>query len=308
MHKYYLGIDGGGTKTKLIVMNDLEQVIYEAVGGPSSVDTVDEQTTLTNIQNALIPFFGQYKDAIFESIFAGIGGIVFESDSLKVVHLLRNLHGVETQTIIQARNDMENALFSGLCFDEGITLIAGTGMVAFGRDTFGNTHKCGGWGYKVGDEGSGYDLGLKAIKHVIRALDSRLVMTDFAKEITTQMGINIATDIVPWMNSNYTNRTVIADLAPVVTKHANLGNAFAQKIIDEATSELALAVQGVYHQLKFRNEKLVIVGSLGNSNGYFKDSLHQKIHQISQSMEITGPQIDPALAAAMMALKNSKRK
>jgi N-acetylglucosamine kinase-like BadF-type ATPase len=306
MNKYYLGIDGGGTKTKVVVIDNHENMIYEAVGSPSSIDTVDGEKTFLSIEKALDEFFKVNPDVFFTSIFAGIGGIVFETDYKYVENLLSGLKGVNNDTLIQARNDMENALYSGLCFNEGIVLIVGTGMVAYGRDTYGNTHKCGGWGYKVGDEGSGYDLGLKAIKHVVRVLDNRLARTDFAEEIATHIGIKQATDIVPWMNLNYTNRTVIADLAPIVTKHANLGNSFAKEIVDEATSELALAVQGVYHQLKLKNEKLVIVGSLGNASGYFKNQLHQKIHRISQFIEIIGPQIDPALAAAMMALKNMK--
>ena len=306
MNKYYLGIDGGGTKTKVVVIDNHENMIYEAVGSPSSIDTVDGEKTFLSIEKALDEFFKVNQGVFFSAIFAGIGGIVFEADYKYVVNLLSGLKGVNNDTLIKARNDMENALYSGLCFHEGIVLIVGTGMVVYGRDTYGNTHKCGGWGYKVGDEGSGYDLGLKAIKHVIRVLDHRLTLTDFAAEIATHIGITQATDIVPWMNLNYTNRTVIADLAPIVTKHANLGNAFAKEIVDEATSELALAVQGVYHKLKLKNEKLVIVGSLGNASGYFKNQLHQKIHGISRFIEITGPQIDPALAAAMMALKNTK--
>lgn len=302
--KFYLGIDGGGTKTKVTIIDSTNTVVYENVGGPSSIDTVSAKQTLENIQHALEPFYQDYPDIIFESVFAGLGGIVFESDFIHVENLLKKLPGVRPETIVKARNDMENALYSGLCFKEGITLIAGTGMVAFGKDTHGTVHKSGGWGYKIGDEGSGYDLGFQALKHVIRALDSRCEMTDFGKEIAIHLNLDNATDIVPFMDRYSNDRTKIASLAPFVTQYANLGNPYAKKIVDIATSELAQAVEAVYKKLRLNRKILVVVGSVGNVSGYFKDQLYRKINQIDKEIEIIQPQIDPSLAAAIIALQN----
>jgi len=215
---------------------------------------------------------------------------------------------VDQHTLLTARNDMESALYSGLCFDEGMTLICGTGMVAFGRDTHGNAHKSGGWGFKVGDEGSGYDLGFQAIKHMIRAFDGRLEKTDFAIDIAQNIKLKEAHDIVVFMDARSNDRTYIANLAPIVTKHADLGNRYAKRIIDQATSELALAVQGVYQQLTLIKKTLVIVGSLGNTSGYFKEKLHQKILEVDPKIEIIKPKVDPAYAAAIMAHLNNHKK
>jgi N-acetylglucosamine kinase-like BadF-type ATPase len=307
MH-YYLGIDGGGSKTKVIVIDEQKTILYEGHGGPSSIDTVDESTTFANINQALQGFYEQYPDCSFCSIFAGLGGIVFESDYAKVQDLLKKLKGVDQHTLLTARNDMESALYSGLCFDEGMTLICGTGMVAFGRDTHGNAHKSGGWGFKVGDEGSGYDLGFQAIKHMIRAFDGRLEKTDFAIDIAQNIKLKEAHDIVVFMDARTNDRTYIANLAPIVTKHADLGNRYAKRIIDQATSELALAVQGVYQQLTLIKKTLVIVGSLGNTSGYFKEKLHQKILEVDPKIEIIKPKVDPAYAAAIMAHLNNHKK
>lgn len=298
---YFLGIDGGGTKTKVVVIDDQDQIIYEGSSGPSSIDTVTNEETLNSFKTALNPFYIKYQNITFESIFCGLGGIVDEDDYHHVESLLKNLNGVNDSTYIRARNDMENALYSGLCFDEGMTLICGTGMVAYGKDTFENTHKAGGWGYKEGDLGSGYDLGMRALRHVIKAYDGRQSQDEFSKDIADQIGLKKANDFVDIMDQYYLNRTWIASLSPLVTKHANLGNVYAKEMIDLATDELALSVRAVFNNLRLKEKVLVIVGSLGNSGGYFVNQLHKKITEIDPYINIIKPIVDPALAAAKMA-------
>ena len=296
---YYLGIDGGGTKTKVAVINSEDQVIFIGTSGPSSIDTVSSEETLEAFHDALKSLYQQYPHIKFSKVFAGIGGIVTEKDIHDVENILRRIKGTTEKTIVRARNDMENALYSGLCFDEGISLICGTGMVAFGLDTFGHTHKAGGWSYKEGDAGSAYDLGNQALKAMIRAFDGRYPMSEFAKEIAKTVGLKKAMDIVNIYNQ--LDRTAIARLAPIVTKHANLNDPTALKIVETATDELKLAVQAVYQKLKLKEPKLVIVGSLGNAKGIFSQRLHEKIKTIDSNINITKPIVDPAEAAAMMA-------
>lgn len=298
---YYLGIDGGGTKTKVVVIDDQDQIIYEGSSGPSSIDTVTSEETLNSFKTALNLFYIKYQNITFESIFCGLGGIVDEDDYHLVESLLKNLNGVNDSTYIRARNDMENALYSGLCFDEGMTLICGTGMVSYGKDTFENTHKAGGWGYKEGDLGSGYDLGMRALRHIIKAYDGRKSQDEFSKDIADQIGLKKANDFVDIMDKYYLNRTWIASLSPLVTKHANLGNVYAKEMIDLATDELALSVRAVFNNLRLKEKVLVIVGSLGNSGGYFVNQLHKKITEIDPYINIIKPIVDPALAAAKMA-------
>lgn len=296
---YYLGIDGGGTKTKVAVIDQEDNIIYIGTSGPSSIDTVSDAKTLEAIREALESFDTLHQDVVFSAVFAGLGGIVKEHDQDQVETLLKNLKGISRDTIVRARNDMENALYSGLCFDEGISLICGTGMVAFGKDTYGNTHKAGGWSYKEGDAGSAYDLGLQALKSMIRSYDGRYPKTAFAIDVAKAVGLHQPMDIVEIFNR--LDRTAIASLAPLVTRHADQKDAFALSIVEHATDELVLAIQAVDCNLTLRDKKLVIVGSLGNAEGIFKKRLHEKIKTKIKDIGIIAPQVDPAVAAAMMA-------
>ena len=298
----YLGIDGGGTKTKVVIIDQNEHIIYENTGSASSIDTVSNDETYLVIKNALSPYFDAHPNHVIDACFAGLGGVVFESDYHVVEDLIRKLPYIKEHAIIQARNDMENALYSGYCFEEGIALISGTGMVAFGKH-HDKTHKASGWGYKEGELGSAFHLGTEAIRYLIRAFDARVEKDDFARDIAHIVEMNKTTDIMDVLDRYYDQRTKVASLAPIVTKYANLNHPYAKSIVDQATDECALAIHAVYQQLSLKSPTLVIVGSLGNSDGYFKDQLHKKIKQIDAHMNIIKPLIDPAFAAALMAKK-----
>lgn len=300
--RLYLGVDGGGTKTKVSIIDDREKLIYEEVSGPSSTDTVPLAETISAINEAIKPYFDKNPNRKLDGCFAGLGGIVFPIDGLKVERGLRGLPYFKPTASIVVRNDMENALFSGACFEEGIALISGTGMVAFGKDIH-RSHKAGGWGYKEGELGSGFHLGTEAIRYAIRAFDGRVEKDDFAVEIAKSIGLTQATDIIAVMDDFYDDRTKIASLAPIVTMFANQHNEHAKKIIDLATDECALAVKAVNNSIFMKNKTCVIVGSLGNSRGYFKEQLLKKIKEIDPYMNIIDPVLDPSFAAALMSKK-----
>lgn len=298
---YYFGVDGGGTKTKVAIIDDAGKLLYIGQSGPSSIDTVSIGDTIAAIEMAASEFLAKHPGFYVSGLFAGLGGIVTDEDCVMVETHLRRLSFVCATTVVRARNDMENALYSGGLFSEGMALICGTGMVAFGMDASGKRHKAGGWGYREGDFGSAFDLGSQALKHVIQVADGRIENSAFAEEVANRIGMVRADDIIKVHDRYYGNRTLVASLAPIVTRHANMGNLHAKRIVDEATQDLAIAVDAVNRHLNLFEKSLVIVGSLGNSGGYFQEQLHRRIREKDASIRILSPIYDPAVAAANMA-------
>lgn len=295
----FLGIDGGGTKTKVIIINEEKKVLYEGTSGPSSLDTVGESITIKHINEALSHYS---VNESFTAVFAGLGGVSDDYYKARLNDLLRHVVGVSEETLRLSASDMENALASGLYFEEGLALIAGTGMVAYGKNKENITHKAGGLGYKEGDLGSSYDLGINAIRSLARALDNRYQKTAFTDDLQAELGISTASEIATLMDKWQNERTKIANLAPFVTKHANLGNRYAIDICNQASRELALSVKAVQDTISLATPKLVVVGSLGNSGGYFKEALHGYLKTFIPGIEIIEPKVDPAYAAALLAL------
>ncbi len=292
----YLGVDGGGTKTKVIVINEEKEVLYEGIGGPSSIDTVSIEQTISSINEALNTFSKTNKQS-FKSVFLGLGGIATQKDIDLVEKAAKAIFFVDESTKITARNDTLNALASGNHYDDGIVLICGTGMNCYGNKD-GITHKSGGWGYKSGDQGSGYYLGIEAIKYMIKGYDGRIEKSPFLETIFNELKVEDIINIPHILDQ--LNRTQIASLAPIVREFATKGDTYALDILARGAKELALCVEAVYKRVNSLN--LVVVGSLGNI-GIYKDMIHNEIKKINPSFKIQSPTLDPALASAHLAYK-----
>lgn len=291
--KLYLGVDGGGTKTKVVVINELGKELFVNESGPSSIDTVEIEETILNIEKALKPY---PLDKPFAGAFIGLGGIVNEEDKSLVKDALKKLSFFDNKTSIYVESDVINALASGNNFKESIVLICGTGMACFGNNN-GKTHKAGGWGKDSLDEGSAYYLGLMALIYTMKAYDKRIKKSPFLEDVYHSLKINDVSEFER-IFKNYT-RTEIASYAKYVTKHEN--DLYALEIMEKGTSELTLCVKAVYQEIKLKNPNIVLVGSLANNNTIYKKMLHEKIKAIDENFKIITPKKDPALAAAFLA-------
>ena len=304
--KYYMGIDGGGTKTRVCIIDETMQKITFGSSGPSSIDTVDLSVGINNIMSAMDEAGKQTKDDyIIYGIFAGLGGMVSNQHHRLIESQLRKLPRLSQDCQIIAKNDMETAYLSGGFVDQGIALIIGTGMVCFGRNAKGITHKAAGWGFKEGEAGSAYDLGRQAIKKAIRSFDGRLKPTAFTKAVLETLEIAYPIDVIIKMDELWGERTKVAELAKMVTKYANLEDSHAKDICIEATKEIALSVYAVANKLKLKKASLVVIGSLGNAEGFFKSQLQEQIKALLPNLELIKEPLDPAFAAALYSKDHS---
>lgn len=125
----------------------------------------------------------------------------------------------------------------------GVALIAGTGSSAFGRAADGRSKRCGGWGYLLGDEGSGYAIGRAALQHSLRAIEEKS-RDALADKVITSLGVNTVTELTRAIYGNGDPRHTVAGLCRLVSKLADEGDAVAQQIFAVAAVDLAeLAVR-----------------------------------------------------------------
>ena len=165
--KYYLGIDGGGTKTSFIIINQDNEIIYRNKTSPSAIDTVSKD----DIKKVFIEGTKDFKYKV-DSVFAGIGGITNDVERKMIIDIIKELEICDKNTKIDANNDVYNAIYGGLGGKDGIIIIAGTGSVCFGKHN-NMTARAGGYSYKEGDGGSSYYLGYRALQHLARVIDGR---------------------------------------------------------------------------------------------------------------------------------------
>jgi N-acetylglucosamine kinase-like BadF-type ATPase len=176
---YYLGIDGGGTKTTCAV-GDESQLLATALAGPSNIVRVGDSQTRESLEQAVrqaCTAAGITPAQVARTCIGGSGAAHPES-AAKIGHILAAI----LPTPIDVVGDMQIALEAAFDTGPGVVVIAGTGSIAYGRDPQGNTLRAGGWGFAVGDEGSAHWIGRAAITAVLRAADrSSETFEDFTK-------------------------------------------------------------------------------------------------------------------------------
>ena len=276
-HKYYLGVDGGGTKTAFALINEQKELIYLKEVGPSSLDTIDEQQIINVIYEGT-------KDinVKVDSIFLGIGVDI-----------------VKKETKIDAGNDIISAFYGALSGEDGIVCIAGTGSVCYAKNKDQNI-RIGGINYIEGDPGSAYDLGIHALRYLAKVIDYRKKGGPFADALKDATKINNYEDITKYFIE--AKRTDIASLAKLVTENSNDIN--AKKIIKDSVNELLLMIKTAFKKLHFEGEtKISIIGSLGNSNTLYKTYLLEGIKKISSNLKFVQKINEAYIGSALKAME-----
>lgn len=251
-HMFAVGVDGGGSKTLAVVVDEQGHERGRAVAGSSNHTGVGIEQAVRSIDSAVEEAARQAGCLLpLSSGWFGLAGIDRRDDYELLLPYLRPL-----ARDIRLTNDAELVL-SGLPGGVGIALIAGTGSIALGRDAWGTTARSGGWGHIIGDEGSGYVLGLRCLQAVARATDGRGQATMLVEMLLKNWQLNDASEMI---GKVYTasDKRVVASLSTLVFAAARNGDKVASGIIDDAARELALAALAVKNKLDFAGEALAL--------------------------------------------------
>jgi N-acetylglucosamine kinase-like BadF-type ATPase len=131
----------------------------------------------------------------------------------------------------------------------GLAVIGGTGSIVYGWDAQGRSARAGGWGYLLGDEGSGYAVGLAGLRAVTKAHDGTGSPTLLAERILSALGLDAPPDLIRWMYRAPLPRAEVAALSRVVEASAAEGDPLAAAILEEAGRDLAAAAVAVAARL-----------------------------------------------------------
>ncbi len=300
----YIGIDGGGTKTKVALADKDLNVLAETTQGPSSIRTVPFEESMATLRKGIEACLEKIPDAKVESLFAGLGDVAGDADGQMVADRLQAFPFLKDARI-EVKNDVYNAHAGALEGRSGIVVIIGTGSVAFGRDEEGETHRAGGYSHHEGDLGSAFGLGKQALSVMGKALDGRAEESPLTKDLIKHFGIESFLDAVKVYNE-FTNRTGIASLAPLVTKRASEGDKNALAIIETAADELLCMVKAVDAALHLENKEIAIVGSLGNAPTPHRDRFLEKVKAYDPSFVIHEAKQSAVHGALVLARRNPK--
>jgi N-acetylglucosamine kinase-like BadF-type ATPase len=152
-------------------------------------------------------------------------------------------------THVEVTGDAQILLTAGTPDGSGVAIIAGTGSIAIGRHADGRFARAGGWGYLLGDEGSGYALVMDALKAIVRSADGVEPPTSLTERLLTAMDLKQPIDLIPAVYRGGWDRTALSALAPHVLAAAEAGDPAAVRIVAAESEELARAAARVVEAL-----------------------------------------------------------
>ncbi|OFW64875.1 MAG: hypothetical protein A2Z35_04285 [Actinobacteria bacterium RBG_19FT_COMBO_36_27] len=183
-------------------------------------------------------------------------------------------------------------------------IICGTGSNCYGMNESGKEAKATGWDYILGDEGSGYEIGRKALKAIMKAYDGRGKETLLTKTILESLNIKDISHYIIWAYEGGYSKEKIASMAKTVCKTAKLSDDVSIKILEEEAQEAFVSVITVVKNLDLvdKNFDLVLVGKLFKCKRYFRDILNKKIRDKCNGVNIKPLTNKPVEGAIKIAL------
>lgn len=311
----FVGIDGGGSKTEIVVVDEYGQEIGRGFTADSNYQAMvnanrDNQAAAKLVAERLTQAVAQILLANSRPhiILAGLAGIDTPEDlALMQAALLATKNYPVGKWLVC--NDAELILY-GLTHSPGIGLglIAGTGSIAVGRDRQGKSVRAGGWGHLIGDEGSGYALGRAALQAATQAADGRGPATSLLSRILEEWQLIRPEDLLNVVYGTGENRNQrIARLARLIFAEAQAGDEVAQQLVNAAIEDLAKAVWAVYNRLDFQTA--VKPPALGLGGGLLLNTPELKtgILRFLQKLGYCPAEVvevrDPAKAAALACIE-----
>jgi N-acetylglucosamine kinase-like BadF-type ATPase len=299
--RYIIGIDGGGTKTLGILVNENANLLAKAELGPSNYHVLGKLKLKELIGSLVDKLIKQSKIAPeVDAICVGLAGAGRENERNEVTKLVKELNCAKQ---ILAEHDASIALAGALGGNPGIMIIAGTGSIAFGRNADGKTARAGGWGYLLGDEGSGFYIGQKALIAALKEWDGRGEKTKLTDIIINEYGVSNIEGIIEKVYSEKLKSKGIGKIAPLVFKAAKNGDRVAKGIVEEAGRELGTLASAVMEALGLtKNVEIALVGSIFKQKELLLDSLRDAVPS-EANVTFCAPRFPPVIGAALLALK-----
>lgn len=253
-----IGLDIGGTKTHGMRFEDGAAVREDNVGS-SNVQNVTPEVAAANIAQLFSRIGGPDAGGRPVSrVYAGAGGVDTQEDAQALAAMIEpHVPGAEITVVHDSR-----LLLAAGRTRTGVAVIAGTGSAAWGRNDDGEEARAGGWGYLLGDEGSGYWLGREAVRHSLRRMNQGMAPDELTEALLASTGVDHPNKLIALFHSPGTDRRYWAQQARLVIEAADQGHAVSQLLVQQAGQDLADLAEQVARQLRIQGP-VVLGGGLG---------------------------------------------
>ena len=308
MSSYFIGIDGGGTKTYGVIADEKGNMLASAKRDSSNYLQVGIEKARENMVGMIEELCAsQGIDLLgLDYAFIALAGAGRPDNRETIAKAL--ISGGLRQAQIEITPDFTSGLAGGTFGKPGVIVISGTGSVVFGISEKGEQKRVGGWGHILADEGSGYQFGQEALRTVMKAYDGRIPPTKLTDKILKTLNLENPERLVNWSLSEGIQKNNVAALSPYVFEAFNEGDAAAEKIIDKSVSEMVDMVGAAAKAMGITNDAFNIVLAGGNFGHQpkFVEKLSQQLKPVCPNAKAGLPHFEPIVGAVIMALKNQQ--
>ncbi len=294
---YFLGIDGGGTKTRCAV-GDEERLLGEASGPGCNLVRTPADRVADSIRSAIVAACKTAGIASSQIVCTCIGTAGISSPD--VANQIGNMIAATVPGQVIVRGDNEIAMHAAFGDGPGVIVASGTGSIAYGRTEDGRTARAGGYGHAISDEGSGHWIGRTAVSRTLRAFDcgQKTLLEPYLLEAWQA-------DSCAHLVKRANGAPDFAALYPLVLRAANDGDAIACELLRQAGRELAVLAARVLQQLCPEHAQLEVatVGGVFASSAAIRNEFRSKLLSDYPELTIQPSVSEPVLGALSMARK-----
>ncbi|MFN8007479.1 MAG: BadF/BadG/BcrA/BcrD ATPase family protein [Terriglobia bacterium] len=309
--RLFLGIDAGQTSSKCALGDERGTVLSTGSGGPVTHlrDLKSRQDSKHSLREAVLAALKKAElpgNTSLEAIFLGSSGIASMGDA-GAREMTQILKGIVRAKIRAVDHDAQVALAGAIPSCVGVIAIAGTGSLAFGRNSKGATIRAGGWGYLIGDSGSAFEIGRRALAAVARAHDGMGSPTTLTRDILTALSIEDPAGIKSRIYLDPNPRIQIAAIAPWVAQCARSGDPIAGEIMRTAGQEAGKMVCAVARKLDLNQEAFpfAATGGVTRTGELWLTPFREEVLAHFPSAMPMIPRFLPHFGAYLMALRTA---
>jgi N-acetylglucosamine kinase-like BadF-type ATPase len=304
MAMHVLGLDAGGTKT-VCLLADEQGTVLSSARGPGANLQAQGELEVEKVLHGVMEEALAGRDLALDAVCLGIAGVDRPDDAAIMRGIMRRIGHRRRALIV---NDALIALTAGADHGPGIVVICGTGSICYGRDEEGHAARSGGWGYILGDEGSGYWIGRRALAAVVRHADGRGPATALTALVLEHFRVRSVNDLVQEVHLRDPRRHRVASLGGAVQAAIDEGDPVAREILDEGARDLASMALSVAERLQMRGVvfPFILVGGVLKAVPALRERLVARLEDVAPRGRAHLLTVEPAVGAVKLALAEAR--
>lgn len=302
--EYYIGIDGGGSKTLACLGNEKKEVIASFEIGSTNYHSVGIESTKATFKE-IFSYFESSQNITLDQVkdvCIGGAGIDRVEDEKVIEKVFRDIGYTNN---LQIYNDSVIALVGANRGKKGAILISGTGSIAFGIDKVGKSHRVGGWGHIIDDVGSGYAIARDGLKKMMESYDGREEDTKIWEVVSNQLSISEIGELISFIYNSNTKKHDIARLAPYIVDLYEIDKV-AQKVVDNGVRDLCDMIKALSKKMNGEDFSLGLSGSLLLKSEIVRELFIKEIKEMYPSLYVHLPMENAAIGALTLAVDGCK--